>query len=384
MFTAVRDLYIRNWAQSLKWPRSVARTVQSSCQIIHIKILVGKKNSRLVVFTEQVIAQRSFLPQFINIESNCTFGVIHSDPTMAAAAVGAKALSPPVSNLSLGPMDPKTFPTYPDLAGKVALITGIGQVGLPDSITWGNGAATARVLSHNGVHIFGCDLNLTAAERTKSRLEAANPGAICDVVTANATKAEDMQRVVDACMARHGRIDILVNNVGMTAPGDPGTMSEDVWDAQIELNLKSVYLTSHLVFPIMERQGSGSVINNASITSMRYIGKPQIAYASAKAAVVQFTKACGVMYAPKGIRVNCVVPGLMYTPLVENLGASTDERDREVFRKITEHNVPMGKLGDGDDMGTTVAFLCSISARYITGQALVVDGGITESTGTGV
>lgn len=118
-------------------------------------------------------------------------------------------------------MASEQFPTYPDLKGKIAIITGIGQVGIPDSPTWGNGAATARVLSHNGVKIFGCDLNLQAAEYTKQRLLKDNPHAICDVVKADMTSVRDIESLVTAVMAKHGRIDILYNNVGMTAPGDP-------------------------------------------------------------------------------------------------------------------------------------------------------------------
>lgn len=266
------------------------------------------------------------------------------------------------------------FATYPDLKGKIALIMGIGQVGIPNSSTWGNGSATARVLSYNGVKIVGCDLNIKAAEYTKQRLLNHDPSAVCDVMTADVTKSSDVEAVVDAAMKLHGRIDILVNNVGMTAPGDPVTMSEEVWQSQIDLNLKSVYLGCHAVLPIMEKQGSGVVINNGSITALRYIGKPQIAYASAKAAVVQFTKATAVMYAPKGVRLNCVIPGLMYTPLVENLGASEKEADREVFRRITQHNVPMGRMGDSFDVANAAVFLTSDAAKYITAHALVVDG----------
>lgn len=281
------------------------------------------------------------------------------------------------------PNHPATFPIYPDLKGKVALITGIGQVGLPDSTTWGNGAATARILSYNGVKIIGCDLNLSAAQYTQQRLLADNPSAICDVSTVDVTNTSQVDAFVASAMAAHGRIDILINNVGMTAPGDPGTMPETLWLQQIDLNLHSVFRLCHAVLPIMKAQGSGSIVNNASITAMRYIGKPQIGYASAKAAVVQFTKAAGVMYAAKGVRLNAVVPGLMFTPLVEHLGASERPEDREVFRRITEHNVPMGRMGDAHDVGNATAFLCSEAARYITAHALVVDGGITESTGTG-
>ena len=275
------------------------------------------------------------------------------------------------------------FPTYPDLKGKVALITGIGQVGKPNSTTWGNGAATARALSHNGVKIVGCDLNLQAAEYTRKRLIEDNPDVTCDVMVADMTKVEDIAAFVQKAVDQHGRIDILYNNVGMTAPGDPGTMDEDAWQKQIDLNLTSVFRCCRLVLPIMERQGSGAIVNNASITAMRYIGKPQIAYATAKAAVIQYTKATGCMYAAKGVRMNCVVPGLMYTPLVENLELSDREEDREVARKITQHNVPMGRMGESNDVANAVMFLASDAAKYVTSHALVVDGGITESTGTG-
>lgn len=280
--------------------------------------------------------------------------------------------------------EPAVFPTYPDLRGRVALITGIGQVGLTNTQAWGNGAATARLLSYNGVKIFGCDLNVTAAERTKSRLLAEDRKAECEVVSCDVTKRDQIEAMVQQCIAKFGRIDILVNNAGMTAPGDPSSMSEEGWEKQIDLNLKSVFLCCKAVMPIMEKQGKGVVINNASITALRYIGKPQIAYASAKAAVLQFTKASGVMYAPRGIRVNAVVPGLIYSPLVENLLNSGKEEDKEVGRKITEHNIPMGKMGTPEDVANAVVFLCSDAARHITSHALVVDGGITQSTGTGM
>lgn len=275
------------------------------------------------------------------------------------------------------------FATYPDLKGKVALIMGIGQIALPHADSWGNGAAIARVLSYNGVKIFGCDLKLEAAEFTAERLRKDNKDAICNVMAANVTKPEEVQKVVDAVMEKYGKIDILVCNVGMTAPGSPSTMSEGVWDQQIELNLKTVYLSCHVVLPIMEKQGFGNVVTNGSLTAVRYIGKHQIGYAAAKAAVVQFTKASACMYAAKGLRLNCLIPGLILTPLVENLGASDKEADREVYRQITEHNVPMGCMGTAFDVANAAAFLVSDSARYITGHALVIDGGLTLSTGTG-
>lgn len=281
--------------------------------------------------------------------------------------------------------DPSTFPIYPSLRNKVALVTGIGQVGLTNTTTWGNGAATARLLSHNGVKIFGCDLNLTAAERTRDRLLAEQPTSAIHVVPCDVTSTEQVTAMVDACIAQFGRIDILVNNVGMTAPGDPGTMSEEIWDAQIALNLKSVFLVCRAVLPIMERQGSGAIVNNASITALRYIGKPQIGYAAAKAAVLQYTVHAGVMYAGKGIRVNAVVPGIMFTPLVENLLAGEKAEEREVGERIVAagRNVPAGRMGSSEDVAGAVAFLVSDSAKYVVGHALVVDGGSILSTGVG-
>lgn len=289
---------------------------------------------------------------------------------------------PPTAQTS--PPHPPVFPTYPDLPNRVALITGIGQVGSPTSTTWGNGAATARLLAHNRVKIFGCDLSLSAAERTRSRLLDEFPALDITVMAADVTSSSSVQAFVAAALAKHARIDILVNNVGMTAVGSPSSMSEETWTAQIDLNLHSVYRLCHAVIPIMEAQGTGgSIINNASITALRYIGKPQIAYASAKAAVLQFTRAAGAMYASKHIRCNAVVPGLMYTPLVENLANSEKAEDREVARRIMGHNVPMGWMGAGDDVANAVVWLASGASRYVTSQTLVVDGGITESTGTG-
>jgi len=272
------------------------------------------------------------------------------------------------------------FATYPDLAGKVALVMGVGQSGPEDAQTWGNGAAIARVLSYNKVKIFGCDLSLGAAEVTARRLQS--EGGVCDVTTADVTKSSDVQRVVDAVMSKYGRIDVLVNNVGTTVSGDPVTLSEEQWDKQMNINLKSVYLACHSVLPIMESQGSGCIINNASIAGLRYLGKPQVAYNAAKAAVIHFTKVTAVIYAPKGIRINAVVPGFMMVPLVEQFGRSNDEAERETYRKITENNVPMGRMGDAHDVANAATFLASQSAKYITGHPLVVDGGLTCSTGT--
>lgn len=158
-------------------------------------------------------------------------------------------------------------------------------------------------------------------------------------------------------------------------------MAENVWDAQVDVNLKSVYLCCHHVLPLMEAQGSGAVINVGSIAGLRYIGKPQVAYSTTKAGVVQFTKATAVLYAPKGVRLNVVIPGLMNTPLVGLLADKYAGGDLEGFVAKRHKAVPMGKMGESSDVANAVVFLASQSSRYITGQKIVVDGGITSSTG---
>lgn len=275
-------------------------------------------------------------------------------------------------------------PSYPDLRDKVALVTGIGQDGPPGIVdNWGNGAAIALTLARNGAKIFGCDLNLAAAERTKSRIEAEVTGAVVDVVVTDVTSSSAVERLVQSCLQRHGgRIDILVNNVGKSEKGGPADMDEATFDAQVAINLKSVYLTCHSVLPIMEAQGSGAVVNIASIAGIRYIGKPQVAYAATKAAVTQFTKHTAVVYANKGVRLNAVLPGLMFTPLVHTIAEKYAGGDYDGFVATRHAQVPSGKMGSSRDVANAVVFLCSNSAAgYITGQKLIVDGGMVSSTG---
>ncbi|KAF7549322.1 hypothetical protein G7046_g8388 [Stylonectria norvegica] len=265
-----------------------------------------------------------------------------------------------------------------NLNGKVALIIGLGQTG---DDGWGIGAACAVLLARQGAIIFGGNRTVASTNKPKLAIEAA--GGQCDIIATDATNSASVKALVDACVAKHGRIDILMCNVGQSQPGDPATMSEEVWDAQIEINIKPVYLACHHVLPIMEQQQTGgSVVCVSSIAGMRYIGKPQVAYSAAKAAVMQFVKATAVIYAQRGVRINTVVPGLMDTPYTRSLA------DRfplpggyEEFCEMRERQVPMGKMGNAWDVANAALFLVSDEARYITGQKIVVDGGITASTG---
>jgi NAD(P)-dependent dehydrogenase (short-subunit alcohol dehydrogenase family) len=173
------------------------------------------------------------------------------------------------------------------------------------------------------------------------------------------------------------------SNVGMSQPGGPADMTEEVWDAQMDVNLKSVYLCCHHVLPIMEAQKSGAVVNLASIAAVRYIGKAQIGYSATKAAVIQFTKATALIYAKKGVRLNVILPGLIHTPLIGSLAEKYNNGDVEGLVKKRDSSVPMGKMGESHDVAYGACFLASQAARHITGQKLIIDGGVVGNSAPG-
>ncbi|KAF7517711.1 hypothetical protein G7054_g13725 [Neopestalotiopsis clavispora] len=265
-----------------------------------------------------------------------------------------------------------------NLKGKVVVVIGLGQTGTDG---WGIGAACAVALARQGAIIFGGNRTLSSTVKTTETIKG--NGGQCDVMVVDATSSDSVKALVDACVAKHGRIDILIANVGQSQPGCPATMAESTWDSQMDINLKSVYLACHHVLPVMEQQSAGgAIVCVSSIASMRYIGKPQIAYNTAKAAINQFVKATAVIYAKRGVRLNSVVPGLMETPYTKSLSTRfVVEGGYEQFKKMRDDQVPMGKMGDAWDVANAVVFLVSDEACYITGQKLVVDGGITSSTG---
>ena len=260
------------------------------------------------------------------------------------------------------------------LDGKVALVTGCGTKGEG----WGNGKAITVLLARQGATIFGVDRDLDAAKVTQKIIQ--DEGGTAYVTTADVTQAQEVQSMVDACLEKFGRIDILVNNVGQSEPGGPVEMSEDTWDGQMDLNVKTAFLTMKSVLPVMEKQGYGSVISISSVAGLRYVGKPQVAYAAAKAALMQLTKTTAVLYANKGIRLNCVVPGLVFTPLVKRLADKYAGGQFEAFVAPRHKQVPAGYMGDAWDIANAVVFLASDESRYITAQSIVVDGGLTSTT----
>ena len=260
------------------------------------------------------------------------------------------------------------------LDGKVAIVTGCGSSG-PG---WGNGKAMAVLLARQGAKIAGFDRDEAAAAETKRIIE--DEGGSCFIARCDATNAREVNAFVADCLARLGRIDILINNVGRSEPGGPVELAEETWDEQLEVNLKTAYLMCKAVLPIMERQGSGSVVSVSSVAGLRYVGKPQVAYAAGKAALLQFTRTTAVIYADRGVRLNCVVPGLMSTPLVRRLADKYAGGDFEGFSAHRNAQVPMGRMGDAWDVAHAALFLASDQARYVTGTEIVVDGGLTAAT----
>lgn len=260
------------------------------------------------------------------------------------------------------------------LRDKVVLVTGCGSSG-PG---WGNGKAISVLFARQGARIYGIDRDEAAADETRRLIEG--EGGTCVAAAGDVTDAGEVARLVADCAARFGRIDVLVNNVGRSEPGGPVELDEATFDEQIAVNLKSAYLTCKAVLPIMERQGGGAVVNVASVAGLRYIGKPQVAYSAGKAALIQLTKTTAVIYAPKGVRLNCVVPGLMDTPLVRRLADKYAGGDYEGFSAHRNRQVPMGRMGDAWDVAHAALFLASDEAKYVTATELVVDGGLTAAT----
>ena len=255
--------------------------------------------------------------------------------------------------------------------GKVALIVGAGCVG-PG---WGNGRAAAVLFAREGAKVFAVDKDADSMTETVARV--GNDGEIathtCDVL-------DDAQvaSMTEACRERFGRIDILLNNVGGSAAGGAAEMSEEVFDKQIDYNLKSVFLSCRHVIPVMVGQGGGAIVNTSSSSGIRFTGSPQIGYATSKAAVIQFSRVTAVQYAGAGIRVNTVVPGQMHTPMVEaRLANQRTGGDIVALLKSRVARIPLGFMGDGRDTANAVLFLASEEARFITGTEIVVDGGMT-------
>jgi NAD(P)-dependent dehydrogenase (short-subunit alcohol dehydrogenase family) len=251
----------------------------------------------------------------------------------------------------------------PRLEGKVAIVTGAGSRG--EGI--GNGRAAAILFAREGAKVLVVDTDDAAAAATLTMIEA--EGGEATTFHADVTSRTDCESMVDAAVSRWGRLDILDNNVGIGSRGTVVDVGEDEWDRVMAVNVKGMMLASKAAIPAMARTGGGSIVNISSIAALRPRGLT--AYGTSKGAVISLTYSMAVDHARDGIRVNCIAPGPVYTPMVYAAGMPEELRER---RK----NASLLKVeGTGWDIGYAALFLCSDEARYITGVVLPVDGGVT-------
>ncbi len=249
------------------------------------------------------------------------------------------------------------------LENNVAIVTGAGSRG-PGV---GNGRATAILFAREGAQVVLVDRVQEWADQTLGMIADEHGEAV--VLEADVTQAADCQRIVDEAVKRFGRIDILQNNVGIGGSGTVVDVSEDTWDQIMRVNVKSMMLMAKHVIPVMAANGGGAITNVSSISSIRPRGLT--AYTTSKGAVNALTIAMAVDHAPQGIRVNAILPGPVYTPMVVSGGMS--EAQRAARAKAS----PLGTEGTAWDIAWAAVYLASPEARWVTGQLLCVDGGVT-------
>ena len=254
------------------------------------------------------------------------------------------------------------------LDGKVAMITGAGS---------GQGRAAARLFAERGAAVTVAEWNRAAGEATARDVREAGGRAIachCDV-----SKSDQVRAAVDATVTEFGRLDILYNNAGfwLAARGNyrPGfdapspLLDEEVWDRTVDINLKGIYLGCKYAIPEMRKVGGGSIINTSSIAALRVGRGASDAYTAAKGGVIALSRVLAVEHARYHIRVNCIIPGAVRTPLV---GEITPEYEAAVVATI-----PMGRWGEPEDIARLALFLASDESSWVTGGTYVIDGGFT-------
>src|SRR5919204_3386871 len=258
------------------------------------------------------------------------------------------------------------------LKDKVALVSGAGSSG-PG---WGNGKATAVLFAREGARVLAVDVNRDAVEETCAIVRG--EGARAEAFVADVTDAGQVDAMVRHCVTTLGRIDILHNNVGIVEVGGCVDASERSWERVLDVNVTSMFLTCKAVLPHMERQGRGVIVNISSISGIRWLGVPYVSYSASKAAILGLTQSIALEYARKGIRANCILPGLMNTPMiVKPLAGVYGAGDVDTMLAARSAQCPTGKMGDAWDVAYAALYLASDEAKYVTGTQLVVDGGLT-------
>ena len=256
------------------------------------------------------------------------------------------------------------------LEGKVAIVTGAGATGSGEFV--GIGQATSILLSRQGAKVLLVDRELNNAETTAVQIRE-DGGDAC-VFVGDVTDAGSCEEMSKAAVSSYGKINILVNNVGISGPGSVTDVQEDFWDTVIDVNLKSVMLTSKYVIPEMINSGGGSIINLSSIVGLRAgAGRPSHPYAASKAGIIGLSNSMAVHYGRDNVRVNCIAPGHIYSPMVAR---HTSEELLELRRKAG----PLGFNGTPWDVAWAALFLASDEARWISGITLPVDAGLLAAT----
>lgn len=256
------------------------------------------------------------------------------------------------------------------LEGKVSVVTGAGATGTGDFV--GIGQATSILLARQGARVVLMDLDQQNAETTLAAIK--EEGGEATVFVGDVTNNADCRDMAQAAVERYGRLDILVNNVGISGPGSVTDVAEDFWDTVMDVNLKSVMLTSKHVIPLMVETGGGSIVNLSSIVGLRAgSGRPSHPYAASKGGIIGLSNSMAVHYGRDNVRVNCIAPGHVHSPMVER---STSNEMLELRRRAG----PLGIEGTAWDVAWAVVFLASDESRWISGVTLPVDAGLLAAT----
>jgi NAD(P)-dependent dehydrogenase (short-subunit alcohol dehydrogenase family) len=260
----------------------------------------------------------------------------------------------------------------PRLANKAAIIMGAGQT---PGTTIGNGRATAILFAREGAKVLCVDRDLDSARETAGMIAA--EGGEAAAYEADVTVEESVQAAIAECVRRYGRIDILHNNVGVSLAGGDAPITEitaEAFDRVTDINLRGMVFACKYALPVMRGQGSGVIITISSMAA--WTPYPYVAYKTSKAGVIALTEQVAALNARYGIRANCILPGLMNTPMAIEARVAALGRSREEIIAERDRQVPLGrKMGTGWDVAYAALFLASDEAQFITGVSLPVDGG---------
>ena len=252
------------------------------------------------------------------------------------------------------------------LQGKTAIVTGAGS---------GIGAASARRFGAEGAQVLVADIRGHKAEQVVADIQDA--GGVACAFEVNVAQPDQVAAMVDRCMTAFGALDILFNNAGTVRPGTAVALSVDDWDLVMAVNVKSVFLGAKYAIPEMRKQGAGSIINTASISGLHGDGA-SVVYAASKAAVINLTRALSTDHAAEGIRVNAVCPGTIETPPVQRMMADPEAHQRNLDAHA------MGRLGQPEEIAAAALWLASSESSFVSGEAIVVDGGLRARSPLGV